>query len=70
VVLYGYETVSLTLRENHKLKVFEKRVLRQMFRLKRDEEIGGWRNEDSSPSIIGMMESRGIRWTGHIAHVG
>jgi hypothetical protein len=64
VVLYGCETWSLTLREEHKLRVFEKRVLR-IFGLKRDEVTGGWRklhNEElhnlySSPSIIRM-----IRW--------
>jgi hypothetical protein len=43
VVLYGYETWSLTLREEHRLKVFESRVLRRIFGPKRDEETGGWR---------------------------
>jgi hypothetical protein len=37
VVLYGCETWSLTLREEHKLKVFENRVLRRIFGPKRDE---------------------------------
>jgi hypothetical protein len=41
VVLYGCETWSLTLRTEHKLKVFENRVLRRIFGLKRDEVIGG-----------------------------
>jgi hypothetical protein len=36
-VLYGCETWSLTLREEHRLRVFENRVLRRMFRPKRDE---------------------------------
>jgi hypothetical protein len=36
VVLYGYETWSLTLREEHRLGVFENRVLRRIFGLKRD----------------------------------
>jgi hypothetical protein len=40
VVLYGYETWSLTLREEHKLRVFENRVLRGIFGPKRDEVIG------------------------------
>jgi hypothetical protein len=44
VVLYGRETWSLTLREEHRLKVFENRALRGMFGLKRDEVSGGWRN--------------------------
>jgi hypothetical protein len=37
VVLYGCETWSLTLREGHRLRVFENRVLRRIFRAKRDE---------------------------------
>jgi hypothetical protein len=43
VVLYGCETWSLTLREEHRLRVFEKRVLRRIFGAKRDEETGVWR---------------------------
>jgi hypothetical protein len=62
VVLYGYETLSLTLREEHRLKVFENRVLRRMFFPKRDEVAGGRRtlhNEElhnlcTSPSTIRM----------------
>jgi hypothetical protein len=42
VVLYGYETWSVTLREEHRLRVFKNRVLRRIFGLKRDEIIG-WR---------------------------
>jgi hypothetical protein len=42
VVLYGCETRSLTLREEHRLEVFENRVLRRIFRPKRSEVIGGW----------------------------
>jgi hypothetical protein len=36
IVLYGYEKWSLTLREEHKLRVFENRVLEEIFGLKRD----------------------------------
>jgi hypothetical protein len=43
VVLHGCETWSLTLREAHRLRVFENRVLRRIFVLKRDEVTGGWR---------------------------
>jgi hypothetical protein len=58
VVLYGCETWSLTLREEHRLKVFENRLLRRIFGPKRDEVTGEWRklhNEElrdlcSSPS--------------------
>jgi hypothetical protein len=51
-------------------------VLRIIFGSKRYEAIGGWRklhNEElhnlySSPSIIRMIESRRMRWSGHVAH--
>jgi hypothetical protein len=43
VVLYGCEPWSLTLREEHRLRVFENRVLRGIFRPKRDEVTGEWR---------------------------
>jgi hypothetical protein len=43
VVLYGCETWSLTLREEHRLKVFKNRALRRIFGLKRDEMVGEWR---------------------------
>jgi hypothetical protein len=43
VILYGFETWSLTLREEHRLRVFEIRVLRRIFGLKRDEVTGKWR---------------------------
>jgi hypothetical protein len=41
VVLYGCETLSLTLREEHRLRVFENRVLRRIFEPKRGEVTGG-----------------------------
>jgi hypothetical protein len=77
-VLYGCETWSLTLREDHRLRVFENRVLRSIFGSKRDGVTGGWRklhNEElhglySSPSIIRVIKSRRIRWAGHVAHGG
>jgi hypothetical protein len=77
VVLYGCETWSLTLREKHRLKVFENKVLRRTFGPKRDEVIGGCRklhNEElhdlySSPSINRMIKSRRIRWEGHVAQM-
>ena len=43
IVLYGYETWSLTLREEHRLRVFENRVLRRIFGPKRDQVTGDWR---------------------------
>ena len=40
VVLYGCETWSLTLREEHRLRVFENKVLRKIFGAKKDEITG------------------------------
>jgi hypothetical protein len=65
-VLYGCETRSLTLKEEHRLRVFENKVLRRIFGPKRDEVTGEWRklhNEElrdlySSPSIIRIMNAR------------
>jgi hypothetical protein len=78
VALYGCETSSLTLREEHRLRVFQNRVLRKIFGPKRDEVIGGWRklhNEEldnlyCSPSIIRIIKSRRMRWAGHVARMG
>jgi hypothetical protein len=42
-VFYGCETWSLTLREEHRLRVFENRVLRGIFGPKREEVMGEWR---------------------------
>jgi hypothetical protein len=63
VILYGCETWSLTLREEHILRVFENMVLRRIFGPKRDEASEWWRklhNEELpdlyySPSIIRMI---------------
>jgi hypothetical protein len=43
VVPNGCETWSLTLKEEHKLRVFENRALRRIFGPKRDRVMGGWR---------------------------
>jgi hypothetical protein len=75
VVLYGCETWSLTLRKEHRLRMFKNRVLRRIFGLKRDEVMGGWRklhNEElldfyCSPSIIRMIK---LRWAEHVARKG
>jgi len=42
-VFYGYETWSLTLKEERRLRVFENRVLRRIFGPKREEVTGEWR---------------------------
>jgi hypothetical protein len=76
VVLYGCETWSLTLKEEHRLRVFENRMLRRM--LKREEVTGGWRklhNEElhnlyCSPSIIRKIKSMTMSWIGHVARMG
>jgi hypothetical protein len=78
VVLYGCETWSLRVREEHKLRVFENRVLRRIFGTKRDGVPGEWRklhNEElhnlySSSSIIRIIKSRRMRWVGHVARMG
>ena len=70
--------VLLTVREERRLGVFESRVLRRIFGSTTDEETGEWRklhNEEfndlySSPHITRMMNSEGMRWTGHIARMG
>jgi hypothetical protein len=58
MVLYGYETWPLTLREEHKLRVFENRVLRRIFGLKRDEVTGGWREPNSYRILVGKPEGK------------
>jgi hypothetical protein len=68
----------LTLREEHRLRVFENRVLGRIFDPKRDEVTGEWRNlhnEElhnlySSPNIIRMIKSRRMRWAGYVARMG
>jgi len=78
VVLYGCETWSLTLREKHRLRVFENRVLRRLFEPKRDEVAGECRKLHykvlndlySSPNIIRVRKSRRMRGTGRVARMG
>jgi hypothetical protein len=78
VVLYGCEIWSLTLREDHRLRVFENRVLRRIFGPKRDVVTGEWRklhNEElndlySSPNIIRVIKLSRMRWVGHVACMG
>jgi hypothetical protein len=61
---------SLTLKEGHRMRVFENRVLRGIFGAKRDEVTGEWRklhNEAlhdlySSPLIVWLIKSRRMRW--------
>jgi hypothetical protein len=77
-VVYVCETWSLTLREEHRLGVFENRVLRRLFGLKRDEVTGEWRKLHSeefsdlttSHNIFWVNKSRRMREAGHLARMG
>jgi hypothetical protein len=77
-VVCEYETWSLTLSEESRLRVFENRVLRRVFGPKRDEVTGEWRklhNEElndlySLPNIVRVVKSRRVRWAGHVARMG
>jgi hypothetical protein len=65
------------LREEHRLRVFENRVLRRIFGPKREEDVS-WRklhndelhNLYSSPNIFRVIKSRRLRWAGHAARMG
>jgi hypothetical protein len=78
VVLHGCETWSLLLREKHRPRVSENRVLMIIFGPKKDEGTVEWRklhNEElhilySSPNIIRQIKSRRMRWEGHVARMG
>jgi hypothetical protein len=75
VVLYGCETWSLTLREEHRLRVSENSVLRVYG--PKTEEDGSWRklhNDElhslySSPNIVRVIKSRRMSWAGHVARM-
>jgi hypothetical protein len=76
-VLYGYGTWSLTLKEEYLLRVLENRMLRRIFRPKKDEVTGGWRklhNEEfrnlySSSIIMRMIQSTRMRLAKHVARM-
>ena len=69
--------VSLTLREERSLRVFENGVLSGIFGRKGDEVTGEWRklhNQDlhdlySSPTVVWVIKSRRMRWAGHVARM-
>jgi hypothetical protein len=77
VVLCWCETRFLIIREEHKLRVSENRVLRRIFGQKSDEVTGGYRklhNEELHnlhyfPGIIRTIKSRMIGWAGHVARM-
>ena len=74
IVLYGCETLSLTLWEECKLRVFEDRILRLIFEPKRDKN-GEWENLRTeelhslyrSLDMLSVIKSKRIRWSGHVA---
>ena len=78
VVFYGFETWSLILREEHRLRVFENRVLRRIFGSRRDEVTGEWRklhNEElnvlyCSPNIVLVIKSRRMKKGGSCGAYG
>jgi len=77
-VLYEPEAWSVTLSEERRLKVFESRVMRKILVPKRDEVTGEWRKRHNkelcglycSAYMIRVIESRRMRWVGHVARVG
>ena len=76
--MYGCETWSFTFRDERKLGVFENRVLREIFGVKRDEVKGEWRklhNEKLNdlfclPNNFRVIKSRIMRWAEHVARMG
>jgi hypothetical protein len=74
--LYGCETWSLTLREEHRLRAFENSVLRRIFGPKRDERENGESSKVGSfiicarPDIVRQIKSRRMRWARNVARMG
>jgi hypothetical protein len=76
--LYECETWSVILREEHGLRVFENRFLREIFGPNREKVKEDWRrlhndelhNLYASPNIIRMIKSRRMSWMGHVARIG
>jgi hypothetical protein len=77
VVLYGYETWSLTLREEHRLRVFESKVLRRIFGPNWDDVTGESKRLHHkelyalyfTPNIMHVIRSSRLRWAGHVARM-
>jgi hypothetical protein len=65
--------LSLALREEHRLRVFEKKMVRKIFGSKKNEVMGAWKklhNEElydlcSLPNVIRIIKLRKVRWVGH-----
>jgi hypothetical protein len=69
VVLYGSETWSPTLREEHRLKEFQNRVLRRIFEPKKNEVTGGWR-EPKLVFFAKYNQNAKVKEVGHVARIG
>jgi hypothetical protein len=78
VILHRCKTSCPTLRAEHRLNIFENRVLGRVCGTKKDEITGGKRklhNEElhnlySSPNVIRIIKSRRMRWAGHVSRMG
>jgi hypothetical protein len=78
IVLYGCGTWSATPREEHRLRMFNIRLLRKIFGPKSNEVAGEWRRLHngelcalySSQDTMRVIESRRMRWAGHVARMG
>jgi hypothetical protein len=65
------------LGEEHRLRVFENRVLRKIFGTKKEEDLSRRKLHNyelhglySSPNIVRVIKSRRMRWAGHVARMG
>jgi len=78
VILYGCEIWSITLADEHKLRVLENKVLKKIYGPKQGDMAGEWRrlhNKElhglyDSPDVVRIMKSRRLRWAGHVARMG
>ncbi|KAJ4442853.1 hypothetical protein ANN_04446 [Periplaneta americana] len=78
VVLYGCVTWTLTLKEELRLRIFENKMPRKIFGIRRDKVTGEWRKSHNaelhalypSPNIIRNFKFRRLRWTGHVERMG
>ena len=74
--LYGCETWSLTLREEHRVRVFDNRVLKRVVGPWRDEETGEWRRLQNE-SLLSVLHTKYYsggqikkkRWSGHVEYI-
>jgi hypothetical protein len=76
IVLYGFESLSLTLRKERRLRVSENRVLRRIFGPKRDELTREWRklhseelNDLYSLNIVWVIKLTRMRWAEHVGRM-